>query len=289
MLVILAKITKHNCINMEYFLQFLTLLGLLLSFIIYSYKISMRKTQEKSNKLIAPEPSGALPFIGHLHHLRVQVPVARILGNMADDYGPAYTLRLGSHRALVISSPQMVKDCFTINERNFATRPNLSAGRYLNYDNAGFGMSPYGQYWREMRKMAVSELFTSQRVEKFKHIRTSQVKNSINELSMLSQRNGGRASVINISKWFERIPLNIIVRILVGKGFSNGNNEQESHVKEAIKKLVCLSGVFVVSDFFPNLDWMDIGGHLKAMKQVAKELDGVIEKWLNEHIEKTRM
>ncbi|XP_021975289.1 xanthotoxin 5-hydroxylase CYP82C4 [Helianthus annuus] len=208
---------------------------------------------------------------------------------MADDYGPAYTLRLGSHRALVISNPQMVKDCFTINERNFATRPNLSAGRYLNYDNAGFGMSPYGQYWREMRKMAVSELFTSQRVEKFKHIRTSQVKNSINELSMLSQRNGGRASVINISKWFERIPLNIIVRILVGKGFSNGNNEQESHVKEAIKKLVCLSGVFVVSDFFPNLDWMDIGGHLKAMKQVAKELDGVIEKWLNEHIEKTRM
>ncbi|KAJ0547820.1 putative cytochrome P450 [Helianthus annuus] len=271
---------------MAYFLQFLTLIGLLLSSIIYAYKISMRKTQEKGNKLVAPEPSGALPFIGHLHQLRVQVPIPRILGNMADDYGPAYSLRLGSHQALVISSQQMVKDCFTINERNFATRPNLSAGRYLNYDNAGFGMSPYGPYWREMRKMAVSELFTSQRVEMFKHIRTSQVKNSIMELYALCQRNGGRASAINISKWFECIPLNIIVRILVGKAFSNGNNEQDSHVKEAIKKLLYLSGFFVVSDFFPNLEWMDIGGHLKSMKQVAKELDGVIEKWLNEHIEK---
>ncbi|KAI3760270.1 hypothetical protein L1987_50663 [Smallanthus sonchifolius] len=63
----------------------------------------------------------------------------------------------------------MVKECFTTNERNFATRPNMAAGRYMNYDNAGFGMSPYGPYWREIRKMVVSELLTNQRLEKFKN------------------------------------------------------------------------------------------------------------------------
>lgn len=49
-----------------------------------------------------------------------------------------------------------------------------------------------------------------------------------------------------------------------------------------------LSGVFVVSDVIPNLEWMDIGGHVKAMKQAAKELDMVLGKWVNEHVEKRK-
>ncbi|KAI3760269.1 hypothetical protein L1987_50662 [Smallanthus sonchifolius] len=271
---------------MEYFLQFLTFLGLFLSVIIYAYKISIRRTHEKSTKLVAPEPSGALPFLGHLHRLRGKAPIARILGNLADDYGPAYSLRLGSHRALVVSNWQTIKECFTTNERNFATRPNMAAGRYMSYDNAGFGLSPYGPYWREIRKLVVSELLTNQRLEKFKNVRNTEISNSINELVLLSQKTGDRASVMDMHKWFEHIPFNIIVRILAGKDLSN--NKEGTLMKEAIKKLVHISGVFVVSDFFPNLEWMDIGGHVKAMKQVAKELDGVIGKWLNEHIEKRK-
>ncbi|KAK9047988.1 hypothetical protein SSX86_033050 [Deinandra increscens subsp. villosa] len=269
---------------MEYFLPLLTFLGLLLSVIIFTYKLNI---QEKSIKLVAPEPSGALPFIGHLHRLWGQVPMSRVLGNMADTYGQAYSLRLGSRRALVVSSWQMVKECFTINERNFATRPSyLAMGRYINYNNAGFGITQYGPYWREIRKLVVSELFTSQRVESFKNIRNSEVQNSINELSLLSQKN----SVLDLHKWFEHITFNIIIRILAGKRFSNmdGDNEEDSHVKETINKLLYLSGVFVVSDYFPSLEWMDVGGHLKAMKQVAKEVDGVIGKWLNEHIERRK-
>ncbi|KAI3760273.1 hypothetical protein L1987_50666 [Smallanthus sonchifolius] len=264
-------------------------LWLSLSVIIYAYKISIRRTQETHIKRVAPEPSGALPFIGHLHRLQGQAPLARILGNMADDYGPAYSLRLGSNRALVVSSWQMIKECFTTNERNFATRPNMAASRYMIHDKAGFAMSPHGPYWRDIRKLVVSKLFTAKRVKMFKNVRNSEVKNSINELSLLHQKNGDRASVMNMNKWFEHITFNINIRVLAGKRILNQSiKEEDSHVKEAIKELLYLIGVFVVSDFFPNLEWMDIGGHVKAMKQVAKEIDGVIGKWLNEHIEKTK-
>ncbi|KAI7747464.1 hypothetical protein M8C21_030737 [Ambrosia artemisiifolia] len=271
---------------MEYFPQILTFSLLLLSLILYAYKTSKRM-QEKSTK-VAPEPSGAMPFVGHLHLLRGQAPMARILGNMADRCGPVYSLRLGSRRALVVSNWQVIKECFTTNERNFATRPNMAVGKYMNYDNAGFGASPYGPYWREIRKLVVSELFTSQSVRKFNNVRISEVKNSINELALLSQKNGDRACVMNMQNWFEHITFNTIIRIIAGKRFSNTINEEDSHVKEAITKLVYLSGLFVVSDFFPNLEWLDIGGHVKAMKQVAKDVDGVIGKWLNEHIEKRK-
>ncbi|PWA48494.1 cytochrome P450 [Artemisia annua] len=271
--------------------QFLHLLGLLL-FVITCYKIRKSNNTKKGTKLIAPEPLGALPFIGHLHFLRGQAPIARTLGKIADDYGPVYSLRLGSRRALVVSSWQMIRECFTSNDRNFANRPNTAISRHMVYDNAGFALAPYGAYWREIRKLVTSELFTSQRVEKFKNVRDSEVKSFISELMLLSMKNGDQAFVMDMYKWLENITFNIIVRILAGKRFLNRGSTDEgndSHIKEALTKGLYVSGLFVSSDFFPYMEWMDIGGHVKSMKQVAKELDTVIGKWVDEHIENKKV
>ncbi|KAJ0765533.1 putative cytochrome P450 [Helianthus annuus] len=275
------------------FPQLLQFFGLLLFVITCIYNLRKRSNTKNCAKLEAPKPSGALPLIGHLHFLRGQAPIARILGKIADDYGPIYSLRLGFRRAIVVSSWQMVKECFTTNDRNFASRPNMAISRHMVYNNAGFALAPYGPYWREIRRMVTSELFTSQRVEKFKNVRDSEVKNSVKELSLLSLKKGGQSSIVEMNKWFDHITFNIIIRILAGKRFSNGcsdegNNNEDSHVKQAITRGLYVSGVFVVSDIFPYLEWMDIGGHVKAMKQVAKEVDGVVGKWLDEHIEKKK-
>jgi hypothetical protein len=40
--------------------------------------------------------------------------------------------------------------------------------------------------------------------------------------------------------------------------------------------------MLVVSDTIPYLGWLDLGGHEKAMKKAAKELDGLLGKWLEE-------
>ncbi|XP_023737523.1 dimethylnonatriene synthase [Lactuca sativa] len=277
---------------MEAFTQFLPVLGLLLLLLVCHYKRSIRNNTKKGIKLVAPEPSGALPLVGHLHFLRGQAPLARVLGKIADEYGPVYTLRLGGRQAIVVSSWQMVKECFTTNDRNFAARPNMAISRHMVYNKAGFALATYGPYWREIRKLVTSELFTSNRLEKFKNVRSSEVKSFINELSLLSSKKANKASVVDMSKWFENITFNITIKILAGKRFSNtggseGNNE-DLHVHEAIKKGLYLSGVFIVSDFFPYLEWMDIGGYVKAMKQVAKEVDEVIGKWLDEHVEKRK-
>ncbi|KAJ9564915.1 hypothetical protein OSB04_000881 [Centaurea solstitialis] len=277
---------------MEGFPQFLPILGFFIFLLISSYKRSKRNNTIKSVKL-APEPSGALPLIGHLHFLRAQSPVAKILGKIADDYGPAYTLRLGSRQALVVSSWQMAKDCFNTNDKNFATRPNMAISQHILYNEAGFAMAPYGPYWREIRKLVTSELFTSQRLEKHKNIRNSEINSFVNNLFFLSTvKNGNQTSTVDMSKWFEHVTFNITLRNLVGKRFFNWCRsegvDEDSHVSEAIKKALYLSGVFVASDFFPNLEWMDIGGHLKAMKEVTEEIDIFIEKWLKEHIEKKK-
>ncbi|XVF15661.1 hypothetical protein REPUB_Repub09cG0173700 [Reevesia pubescens] len=70
--------------------------------------------------------------------------VNRILGALADKYGPSFTLTLGSHKALVVSDWEMTKECLTIHDKAFATRPSLAASKLLGYDYAMFGFAPYG-------------------------------------------------------------------------------------------------------------------------------------------------
>ncbi|KAL8225030.1 hypothetical protein R6Q57_017587 [Mikania cordata] len=268
---------------MEFFPQILLFLCLSLSVLIFRHKTSNKKS-ERIKPAAAPEPSGALPFVGHLHHLHGPEPVARILGKMADHYESIFSLRLGSQRAIVVSSWQMVKECFTTNDRNFATRPNMAVSRYMGYNSAVFALAPSGPYWREIRKLVVLELLTSQRLEKHKNVRESEVRYLVNELYLSSLKT--ERVVLNMTKWFEHVTFNIIVRMLAGKRFaSDGGNNEDLQVKEAIKKGLYLSGVFVVSDVIPCLEWMDIGGHVKAMKEAAKELDIVLGKWVDEHVD----
>ncbi|CAI9770661.1 unnamed protein product [Fraxinus pennsylvanica] len=236
-------------------------------------------------KTRAPEPPGALPFIGHLHHLGGKTPVARILGAMADKHGPIFSLRLGSHSAVVVSCWEMMKDCLSTNDQTFASRPSLALTKYIGYNGAGFALAPYGTYWRYLRKMVTVELLSSQRLEKFSHIRVSEVNHSIKDLYLRCEKNG-EFSKITLSKWFEDLTFNITIRMLVGKRFSNSKiGGEEWLFKEAIKKELYLSGVFVVSDAIPSLEWMDIGGYLKAMKTAAKYIDEVLENWLKEHVQ----
>lgn len=70
-----------------------------------------------------PEAGGAWPLIGHLHLLGGSQPPHVTLGNLADKYGPIFTIRLGVHKTLVVSNSEMAKQCFTVNDRAFASRP----------------------------------------------------------------------------------------------------------------------------------------------------------------------
>ena len=39
----------------------------------------------------------------------------------------------------------------------------------------------------------------------------------------------------------------------------------------------------MVLSAIPFLGSLDVGGHVKAMKNIAKELDGSVQEWLEEH------
>lgn len=250
------------------------------------------QSKKKTTKAIPfPEPSGALPLIGHLHLLGGDNnPVARILGAMADKHGPIFALRLGQKRTLIASSWEAAKEFLADNDRIFATRPSIAVGKYIGYNNAIFALAPYGDYWRDIRKMATLHLFSAHRLQLLQHVRVSEVDSFIKGLT--TRCSSKKAVPVPLSEMLEHLTFNLNVRLIVGKRFSEemyaDKKSEACRFKEAIKEALYLSGVFVWSDAVPWLEWVDVHGHVKSMKKTFREIDAVLSGWLEEHCEERR-
>nr|POF20703.1 cytochrome p450 82a3 [Quercus suber] len=254
-------------------------------FIFFLIWISRRVQRTTSKKKVLPEASGAWPLIGHLLQLGGSKPAHIALGNMVENYGPIFTIWLGVHRTIVVSSWEIAKECFTTNDKAFANRPKGLAAEILGYNYAIFSFSPYGSFWRQMKKMATLEVLSNHRLETLKHIREAEVNDSIKEIYKLFVKNN--KVLLEMERWLGYTALNIICRMVVGQRFGKATtkfeNDRNDQCRKALREFMDLTGKFVVSDALPYLRWFDVGGSKKAMKKTAKELDDVIEEWLKEH------
>ncbi|KAH7567345.1 hypothetical protein JRO89_XS07G0055300 [Xanthoceras sorbifolium] len=280
---------------MDFLFQYLNTVTIgVIAILVFSYYILIRRSNFKGPK--APEAAGKWPVIGHLHQLTgtgTRLPHF-VLGELADRYGPVFSIRIGVHPALVVSSWEVAKELFTKYDVDVASRPKLTVGKLLGYNNANFGFSPYDAYWREMRKITALELLSNRRLELLKDIRVSEVENTVKETYKLwttQKRNGSSGGIlVDMQQWFGDMNLNVILKMVAGKKyFGGGGGGAESDEKEvrrcrkAMREFFDLAGIFVLRDAVPYLGWLDLGGYEKAMKKTAKELDSLAQEWLEDH------
>ncbi|XP_043809439.1 cytochrome P450 82A1-like [Manihot esculenta] len=223
------------------------------------YLLSLKKWESRASKaILAPQPTGAWPLTGHFSLFSGSEPHVT-LGTLADKYGPIFTVRVGAHPVLVVSSSEVAKEIFTgINDMIVTFRPALVAAKFMGYNYAFFPVNPGGPYWSETRKLSIFELLSNRRLELLKHIRIQEVESSMKELMIIGK------------KYF-------------GGGAVGEEKERRNKFQHGITKLFYFLGTLVLRDAVPFLGWMDVGGHEKAMKKIAKEIDDVLEKWLQEH------
>ncbi|XP_031479228.1 cytochrome P450 CYP82D47-like [Nymphaea colorata] len=229
------------------------------------------------------EPGGAWPVVGHLGLLSGTTPLHRTLAALSEKQGPLFTLRLGQMRVLVVSSMDLAKECFTTNDQAFASRPPFESSKCLGYGCAMFPLAPYGPYWREVRKMATIELLSNKRLELLKHIRVEEVGSLVEAL----YRSCAGDYPVDMNRRFSNLSMNIMLRMVAGKRYFNLDGEENDSEAEEFRNVISeffhMLGVLTVSDVIPCLKWLDVGGHLKAMKRVKKKMDGFASAWLAEH------
>ncbi|KDP34891.1 hypothetical protein JCGZ_09179 [Jatropha curcas] len=180
----------------------------------------------------------------------------------------------------------MAKELFTVNDLAVTSRPSLVAAKFMGYNYAFFPFTPAGgPYWRQTRKLSTLGLLSNRRLELLKHIRIQEVEASIKELHRsLTSTNKKTA---DMKQWFSDLNHNVLLRMVIGKKYfgegGSGGEKEGRQFQKAISVLFHYLGTLVLRDAAPFLGWMDLGGHEKKMKKTAKELDEILEKWLEEH------
>ncbi|KAJ7979239.1 Cytochrome P450 [Quillaja saponaria] len=241
-------------------------------------------SQKHPHPKLPPGPK-AWPIIGNLN-LIGPLP-HQSLHKLSQKFGPIMQLKFGSYRVVVASSAEMAKQFLKTNDHIFASRPQTAAGKYTAYNCKDVTWAPYGPYWRQGRKIYLTELFSSKRLESYQHIRVEERREFMSRLNDLSGKH------IVLKEHLSRLTLSVISRIVLGKKyFSTPGHDQSKYehsivtlkeFQDILDELFLLNGVLNIGDWIPWLDFLDLQGYVKRMKAVTKRLDRFHDHVFDEH------
>ncbi|XP_022936846.1 isoflavone 3'-hydroxylase-like isoform X2 [Cucurbita moschata] len=230
------------------------------------------KLRKQSPRRCPPSPP-SLPLIGHLHLLKQ--PFHRVLQDLSDKHGPILSLSIGSRPMVVISSPTAVRECFTKNDIAFANRPRLLSGKYMNYNYTGVAVASYGHHWRNMRRIATTELLSNHRLNAYLNIRVQELKLWVKNLYGETGESSDFVRLEMQSKLNE-LSFNTVMRMVSGKryfGVDVEDVEEAREFREIMKELLHLSGASNPADFLPILRLFDYQGLEKRMVKASGRAD----------------
>ena len=130
---------------------------------------------EDGNAQQLPPSPPALPIIGHLHLVGALPHVS--LRDLAAKHaaGGLMLLRLGTVPNLVVSSPRASLAIMRTHDHIFASRPTTAITDTLMYSSSDIALAPYGEHWRQARKLVTAHLFTVKKVHSYRHGRQEEV------------------------------------------------------------------------------------------------------------------
>ncbi|KMZ59668.1 hypothetical protein ZOSMA_667G00010 [Zostera marina] len=230
-----------------------SVLGLL--FVPYFLFLFRSKFAGKRNKNTPPSPP-SLPIIGHLH--LIKKPLHSSLAKLSNLHGPIILLRFGYRSVLHVSSASIDAECLTEKDIIFANRPRLLAGKHLGYNHTIIAWANYGPYWRNLRRIFASEIFSTHPLQASSYIRIEEIRSFIKQLHKIHLGSSSRFTRVEFKPKLFMLMLGIIK-----KGITGDNHQcyevEEEHTKEQEAKLFfdiveeafVLSGASNISDYLP--------------------------------------
>ncbi|MED6220417.1 hypothetical protein PIB30_044659 [Stylosanthes scabra] len=233
------------------------------------------------NKL--PPGPPYLPLIGNLHQLKQ--PFHRTFYNLSQKYGKVFSLWFGSRLVVVVSSQTAAQECFSKNDIVLANRPHFLIGKYIGHNNTTLALSPYGDHWRNLRRIATLEVLSNHRITSFLEIRRDEI---LRLVQKLAQECSNGFKQVELRSKFSEMTFNTIMRMVSGKRYY-GDDCDVTDVEEArqfraiIKELVPLSGANNPGDFITVLRWFDFDGLESKLKRISKRTDSFLQGLIDEH------
>ncbi|WCJ22018.1 cytochrome p450 79a2 [Euphorbia peplus] len=255
----------------------------------------MKSLNQKDNKSIRlPLPPGPKTWhvVGCLPTMLKNKPVFRWMFALMKELNTDIAcFRIGSVHTIIVSCPTLGCEFLKAQDSVFANRPISMSTRVITNGYLTTVMSPFGEQWKKMKRVVLTEMlspakhkfFFSKRLSEANHLvqyvynLCTKLENSgLVDIRFVSQHYGGnlvRNMIFNKRSFGD-------LKIDGGPSF-----EDEEHVN-AIFILLAYIYSFCVSDYFPCLEIFDFGGHEKKIKdalKIMKKFQGpIIEKRFQE-------
>ncbi|KAK3029936.1 hypothetical protein RJ639_038164 [Escallonia herrerae] len=224
-----------------------------------------------------PGPSGfpilglVFAFTGPLTH--------RVLAKLAATFKAVHLMAfsVGFTRFVISSQPETAKEI--LNSSGFADRPVKESAYELLFHRA-MGFAPYGEYWRNLRRISATHLFSPKRIGSFSGVRGEIGSKMVEEIISLMERNGE----VEVKRVLHFGSLNNVMMSVFGRCYDFGGGEGEGFKLEGlVREGYELLGIFNWTDHFPVLGWLDLQGVRKRCKDLVSEVNAFVGKIIEEH------
>ncbi|KAL8261109.1 hypothetical protein R6Q59_025158 [Mikania micrantha] len=252
-------------------------ISILLLLALYPFTSLFRRRSTNLPPTVFP----SLPIIGHLYLLKP--PLYRTLAKISAKHGPILQLRFGFRRVLLINSPAIAEECLTKNDIVFANRPRMLFGKIVGNHWKSLVWSPYGDHWRNLRRISSIELLSIHRLNEFHDIRVDECNLLVRKLM------SSGSSPVNMKSAFFELTLNVMMRMISGKRYFGGDApamvEEGKRFREILDETFILASASNVADYLPFFRWLGMTGLEKKLVKLQVKRDaffqGLIEQLRN--------
>ncbi|KAI3964867.1 hypothetical protein MKW92_034861 [Papaver armeniacum] len=227
---------------------------------------------------LPPGPPG-WPVVGNLFDLGT-MPHQK-LANHKHKYGPLIWLRLGSLNTLVVSSVEATMEMFKNHDHSFCNRYINEAMKIRDTYKSTISLGDYGPYWRMLRRLCASELFSRKSINGTAPLRRKCVDKMLEWIANEAKETGGGG--VEVARYVYAACFNVMGSIVfsrddlvdpdstVGNDFFNFNAEL---TELAVKPNS--------ADFFPSLRWLDPQGLKKKIEEKQAQILHIIGSFIKD-------
>ncbi|XP_042047930.1 cytochrome P450 78A5-like [Salvia splendens] len=225
------------------------------------------KNQLKSPKLSWPF-LGFLPQMGPLAHRRLAAAACALKATRL------MAISLGIEHVVISSDPETAREILCGSA--FSDRPIRDSTRLLMFDRA-IGFSPSGSYWRHLRRIASTHMFSPRRVASLEGLRQAVADGLIERVESVMAATG----FVELRGILQRASLDNVLESVFGIGGLGFGSEIGDELGVMVREGYELMGEFNWADYFPS-GFLDFFGVRRRCHRLAGRVSEVVTRIIKE-------
>ncbi|KAI3689633.1 hypothetical protein L2E82_47597 [Cichorium intybus] len=234
----------------------------------------------RNNSIPLPPGPYGLPIVGYLPFLSSNLHER--FTEMANRYGPIFSVRLGRKLHVVVNSTELVKAVARDQDQTFSNRSPPVTALTITYGGNDIVWNNNKTHWRNMRKLLASQVMSSENLQACWSFRTYEVRRLVNEVySKLGTK-------ININEVAFNTEVNVVTSMLWGHSKSDEGKDSSDigdGFREVEFKIIELLIAPNISDFLPVLSCLDLQGRQRDMQKNLEYVDKIFDSIIQGRIE----